>query len=91
MENFKIDIDADGIAVIAFDVPGRSMNTLTSAVMKEIPELVERIKTDETIKGAVITSGKASASAPARTCATWRAACFPAAATCRRPSTPAGR
>ncbi|MFN4069805.1 MAG: hypothetical protein ACK4IW_10300, partial [Brevundimonas aurantiaca] len=42
MENFKIDIDADGIAVIAFDVPGRSMNTLTSAVMKEIPELVER-------------------------------------------------
>ena len=60
MENFKIDIDADGIAVIAFDVPGRSMNTLTSSVMKEIPELVERIKTDESIKGAVITSGKAS-------------------------------
>uniref|UniRef100_UPI0025BBE7DD enoyl-CoA hydratase-related protein n=1 Tax=Brevundimonas sp. TaxID=1871086 RepID=UPI0025BBE7DD len=60
MENFKIDVDADGIAVIAFDVPGRSMNTLTSSVMKEIPELVERIKTDEAIKGAVITSGKAS-------------------------------
>ncbi|MEG0817868.1 MAG: 3-hydroxyacyl-CoA dehydrogenase NAD-binding domain-containing protein, partial [Brevundimonas sp.] len=60
MENFKIDVDADGIALITFDVPGRSMNTLTSSVMAEIPQLVERIKTDDAIKGAVITSGKAS-------------------------------
>ncbi len=60
MENFKIDVDADGIALITFDVPGRSMNTLTSGVMQEIPEWVERIKTDDAIKGAVLTSGKAS-------------------------------
>jgi 3-hydroxyacyl-CoA dehydrogenase/enoyl-CoA hydratase/3-hydroxybutyryl-CoA epimerase len=60
MENFKIDVDADGIALVTFDVPGRSMNTLTSSVMAELPELVERIKTDDAIKGAVITSGKAS-------------------------------
>ena len=60
MENFKIDVDADGIALITFDVPGRSMNTLTGSVMNEIPEWVERIKTDDAIKGAVLTSGKAS-------------------------------
>ena len=60
MENFKIDVDADGIALVTFDVPGRSMNTLTSGVMAEIPQLVERIKSDEAIKGAVLTSGKAS-------------------------------
>jgi 3-hydroxyacyl-CoA dehydrogenase/enoyl-CoA hydratase/3-hydroxybutyryl-CoA epimerase len=60
MENFKIDVDADGIALITFDVPGRSMNTLTSQVMAEIPEWVERVKTDDAIKGAVLTSGKAS-------------------------------
>ncbi|MGV3578666.1 3-hydroxyacyl-CoA dehydrogenase NAD-binding domain-containing protein [Brevundimonas sp.] len=60
MENFKIDVDADGIALVTFDVPGRSMNTLTSGVMAELPELVERIKTDDAIKGAVITSSKAS-------------------------------
>jgi len=60
MENFKIDVDADGIALITFDVPGRSMNTLTSGVMKEIPEWVERVKTDDAIKGAVLTSGKPS-------------------------------
>ena len=58
MENFKIDVDADGIALITFDVPGRSMNTLTSKVMAEIPEWVERVKTDDAIKGAVLTSGK---------------------------------
>ncbi|WP_292065486.1 3-hydroxyacyl-CoA dehydrogenase NAD-binding domain-containing protein [Brevundimonas sp. UBA7664] len=60
MENFKIDVDADGIALITFDVPGRSMNTLTSGVMAEIPQVVERIKSDDAIKGAVLTSGKAS-------------------------------
>ncbi|MFT4913762.1 MAG: 3-hydroxyacyl-CoA dehydrogenase/enoyl-CoA hydratase/3-hydroxybutyryl-CoA epimerase [Brevundimonas sp.] len=60
LENFKIDVDADGIALITFDVPGRSMNTLTSGVMKEIPEWVERIRTDDAIKGAVLTSGKTS-------------------------------
>ena len=58
MENFKIDVDADGIATVTFDVPGRSMNTLTSSVMAEIPQVVERIRTDEAIKGAVLTSGK---------------------------------
>jgi 3-hydroxyacyl-CoA dehydrogenase/enoyl-CoA hydratase/3-hydroxybutyryl-CoA epimerase len=60
MENFKIDVDADGIALITFDVPGRSMNTLTGKVMAEIPEWVERVKTDDAIKGAVLTSGKTS-------------------------------
>ena len=60
MENFKIDVDAGGIALITFDVPGRSMNTLTSGVMAEIPQWIERVKTDDAIKGAVLTSGKAS-------------------------------
>ncbi|MFN4288469.1 MAG: 3-hydroxyacyl-CoA dehydrogenase NAD-binding domain-containing protein [Brevundimonas sp.] len=60
MENFRIEIDADGIALITFDVPNRSMNTLTAGVMKEIPEWAERIRTDDAIKGAVLTSGKAS-------------------------------
>jgi 3-hydroxyacyl-CoA dehydrogenase/enoyl-CoA hydratase/3-hydroxybutyryl-CoA epimerase len=60
MENFKIDVDADGIALITFDVPNRSMNTLTSGVMKEIPQWVETVKSDDAIKGVVLTSGKAS-------------------------------
>ena len=60
MDTFKIDVDADGIALVTFDVPGRSMNTLTGQVMAELPQVVERIRTDAAIKGAVIASGKAS-------------------------------
>ncbi|MDX2235946.1 MAG: 3-hydroxyacyl-CoA dehydrogenase NAD-binding domain-containing protein [Hyphomonadaceae bacterium] len=60
MENFKIEIDGDGIALVTFDVPGRSMNTITGGVMRDIVALTERIKTDDAIKGVVIASGKAS-------------------------------
>jgi 3-hydroxyacyl-CoA dehydrogenase/enoyl-CoA hydratase/3-hydroxybutyryl-CoA epimerase len=60
MNTFKIDVDADGVALVTFDVPGRSMNTLTAEVTREFPEVVERIKTDPAIKGAVLTSGKTS-------------------------------
>ncbi len=60
MNNFKIEVAEDGVALVTFDVPGRSMNTLTSEVMNELPELIERVRTDDAIKGAVITSGKAS-------------------------------
>ncbi|HYG27107.1 MAG TPA: enoyl-CoA hydratase-related protein, partial [Caulobacteraceae bacterium] len=60
MENFKIEVDGEGVALVTFDVPGRSMNTITGAVMREFPEVIERIKSDEAIKGAVIASGKPS-------------------------------
>ncbi len=60
MENFKIDVDSDGIALITFDVPGRSMNTITASVVRDLYEIVDTIKKDDKIKGVVITSGKAS-------------------------------
>jgi 3-hydroxyacyl-CoA dehydrogenase / enoyl-CoA hydratase / 3-hydroxybutyryl-CoA epimerase len=58
MQNFKIETDADGVALVVFDAPGRTMNTLTLAVIDELGEVVERIRSDAAIKGAVITSGK---------------------------------
>ncbi len=60
MNIFKIDVDADGIALCVFDVPGRSMNTITREFAAELVEVVERIRTDAAVKGAVIASGKAS-------------------------------
>ncbi|MFZ4602410.1 MAG: 3-hydroxyacyl-CoA dehydrogenase NAD-binding domain-containing protein [Caulobacterales bacterium] len=60
MENFKIEIDAEGVALITFDVPNRSMNTLTASVIREIIELTARIKTDDAIKGVIFQSGKAT-------------------------------
>jgi hypothetical protein len=49
MENFKIEVDGDGVALVTFDVPGRSMNTLTSGVIAEFPQVVERIRTEKAI------------------------------------------
>jgi 3-hydroxyacyl-CoA dehydrogenase/enoyl-CoA hydratase/3-hydroxybutyryl-CoA epimerase len=56
--NFKFDIDADGIALITWDMPGRSMNVIDTKVMEELSAIVERVATDAAVKGAVITSGK---------------------------------
>src|ERR1044072_8094671 len=56
--NFKVDVDADGIATIIWDMPGKSMNVIDLTVIEELGGIVERIATDAAIKGAVITSGK---------------------------------
>jgi 3-hydroxyacyl-CoA dehydrogenase/enoyl-CoA hydratase/3-hydroxybutyryl-CoA epimerase len=58
--NFKIETDADGIALITWDMPGRSMNVFTPEVHEELSALVEQVAGDAAIKGAVITSGKDS-------------------------------
>jgi len=56
--NFKFDIDADGIALITWDMPGRSMNVIDTKVIEELSAIVERVATEAAVKGAVITSGK---------------------------------
>jgi 3-hydroxyacyl-CoA dehydrogenase/enoyl-CoA hydratase/3-hydroxybutyryl-CoA epimerase len=56
--NFKLDVDADGIALIVWDMPGRSMNVIDLAVIQELSGLVEKVASDAAIKGAVITSAK---------------------------------
>jgi len=56
--NFKLDTDADGIALITWDAPGRSMNVIDLKVIEELTAIVEKVAGDAAIKGAVITSGK---------------------------------
>ncbi len=51
-------VDADGIALLTFDLPGQSMNVLTPGVMEELDALVERAAADEAVKGLVLTSAK---------------------------------
>ncbi len=58
MPNFTLDVDADGIALITWDTPGRSMNVISMDVIGELASIVEKVATDTAIKGAVITSGK---------------------------------
>ncbi|MEA2902639.1 MAG: 3-hydroxyacyl-CoA dehydrogenase / enoyl-CoA hydratase / 3-hydroxybutyryl-CoA epimerase, partial [Alphaproteobacteria bacterium] len=56
--NFKLDIDADGIALVTWDAPGRSMNVIDLKVIEELSDIVETVASNAAIKGAVITSGK---------------------------------
>jgi 3-hydroxyacyl-CoA dehydrogenase/enoyl-CoA hydratase/3-hydroxybutyryl-CoA epimerase len=58
MANFKLDVDADGIALVTWDMPGKSMNVIDMDVIAELETVVEKVKSDAAIKGAVVTSGK---------------------------------
>ncbi|WP_173933928.1 3-hydroxyacyl-CoA dehydrogenase NAD-binding domain-containing protein [Chelativorans sp. Marseille-P2723] len=60
MQNLRFDVDTDGIATITLDMPGRSMNVLNSSSIADVREAVEKVLSDLTIKGAVLTSGKPS-------------------------------
>ncbi len=64
-QNFSFDIDADGIALVTWNMPGRSMNVIDAKVMEELAAIVEKVATDAAIKGAVLTSGKDAFSAGA--------------------------
>jgi 3-hydroxyacyl-CoA dehydrogenase/enoyl-CoA hydratase/3-hydroxybutyryl-CoA epimerase len=52
------NVDQEGIALLTFDLPGKSMNVLTPALMQELGELVARAAADEAVKGLVLTSAK---------------------------------
>jgi 3-hydroxyacyl-CoA dehydrogenase/enoyl-CoA hydratase/3-hydroxybutyryl-CoA epimerase len=58
--NFTVETDSDGIALVTWDMPGRSMNVFTEEVMEELDRIVDHVATTEAIKGAVVTSGKDS-------------------------------
>ncbi|TIS49662.1 3-hydroxyacyl-CoA dehydrogenase NAD-binding domain-containing protein [Mesorhizobium sp.] len=58
--NFTLDVDADGIALVTWDMPGRSMNVFTEEAMRELNAIVDHVAGDAAIKGVVITSGKDS-------------------------------
>jgi 3-hydroxyacyl-CoA dehydrogenase/enoyl-CoA hydratase/3-hydroxybutyryl-CoA epimerase len=56
--NFKIENDSDGMAVVTWDSPGRSMNVIDAKVMDELSAIIEQTTADAAVKGVVITSGK---------------------------------
>jgi len=56
--NFTVETDADGIALITWDMPGRSMNVFTEEAMDELDRVIDQVAGDAGIKGAVFTSGK---------------------------------
>jgi 3-hydroxyacyl-CoA dehydrogenase/enoyl-CoA hydratase/3-hydroxybutyryl-CoA epimerase len=63
--NFKAETDADGIALVTWDMPERSMNVINLTVIEELGAIVEKVAADGAIKGVIITSGKETFSAGA--------------------------
>ncbi|HSV70711.1 MAG TPA: enoyl-CoA hydratase-related protein [Methylibium sp.] len=59
MRNFHIEIDADGVALVRFDVPGKSMNVIGAEVQREFDAVLDAIRADG-VRGAVLYSGKSS-------------------------------
>jgi 3-hydroxyacyl-CoA dehydrogenase/enoyl-CoA hydratase/3-hydroxybutyryl-CoA epimerase len=57
-QNFALDTDTDGIALVTWTMPDRSMNVINLTVIEELSAIVEKVVNDPAIKGAVITSGK---------------------------------
>jgi 3-hydroxyacyl-CoA dehydrogenase/enoyl-CoA hydratase/3-hydroxybutyryl-CoA epimerase len=58
MTNLTLARGADGIAVITWDMPGRSMNVMNDASLGEFAAAVDQALSDPETKGVVITSGK---------------------------------
>ena len=57
-DTIKYTVDADGIALLTFDLSGKSMNVLTPRVMQDLEALVKKAAGDNAVKGLVLTSGK---------------------------------
>jgi 3-hydroxyacyl-CoA dehydrogenase/enoyl-CoA hydratase/3-hydroxybutyryl-CoA epimerase len=56
--NFRWELDADGIATMFWDVPGRTLNVLTGSAIADLAKVAGALASDAAIKGLVITSGK---------------------------------
>jgi 3-hydroxyacyl-CoA dehydrogenase / enoyl-CoA hydratase / 3-hydroxybutyryl-CoA epimerase len=57
-KNFKVETDSDGIALVTWDIPGRSMNVLDETSAVELETIVKQTAADAAVKGVVITSAK---------------------------------
>lgn len=53
-----LDIDSDGIGLLSFDQPDRSMNVLNASLIEPFVAIVARLEAEPAFKGLVITSGK---------------------------------
>jgi 3-hydroxyacyl-CoA dehydrogenase / enoyl-CoA hydratase / 3-hydroxybutyryl-CoA epimerase len=57
-DDFTYAVHDDGVAVLTWDVPGRSMNVLSRDAFATVEAHLDRALADPDVKGIVITSGK---------------------------------
>ncbi len=60
MSDFTYELGADGVAIITWDCPGKSMNVMSFEAFEELDAMIDKALGDDAVKGIVITSGKDS-------------------------------
>ncbi|MBL1257615.1 3-hydroxyacyl-CoA dehydrogenase NAD-binding domain-containing protein [Methylocystis sp. Sn-Cys] len=60
LANFRFETGADGVALLTWDMPGRSMNVINPEVMAELDSVIDAVVNNADIKGCVIASGKSA-------------------------------
>ncbi|KIN70844.1 Fatty oxidation complex, alpha subunit [Sulfitobacter noctilucae] len=58
MTDFTMKTDADGVAIITWDVEGKSMNVMSIDGLSQLDAHIDAALADDAVKGIVITSGK---------------------------------
>ena len=58
MTDFTMKTDADGVAIITWDVADKSMNVMSIDGLTQLEAHIDAALTDDAVKGIVITSGK---------------------------------
>ena len=58
MTDFTLTKDAEGVATITWDCPGKSMNVMNTEALMLLSDLFDDAMADDAVKGIVITSGK---------------------------------
>ncbi len=56
--NFTLQTDEDGIALLTWDMPGRSMNVFNESAILELEKIIEDVIADDAIKSVIVTSAK---------------------------------
>ena len=58
--NIRTALDGDGVLVATIDVPGRSMNVFSAALMDSVERLLDLVAANAEVRAVVLTSGKAA-------------------------------
>lgn len=58
MKHWRIELDENGIALLTFDMTDSKVNTLGLETLDELRAIVDRVRSDDAIKGVIIASGK---------------------------------
>jgi 3-hydroxyacyl-CoA dehydrogenase/enoyl-CoA hydratase/3-hydroxybutyryl-CoA epimerase len=58
MSAFRLEVDADGIGTLTFDLPGEKVNTFSRAVVEELGGIVASLAGRKELRALVVRSGK---------------------------------